>query len=414
MGRFLENKERIQKTARGLRQNGMRPPNPADPCHALAFAYISVVMRIITRYILRYLGVGAVTVSMGLACVVWLSQSLRFIELIAKNNLPLSVFINLIVLLLPNVMVIVLPIAVFVATLFTYTRLGSDREMIVLKAAGASYLQLGTPAFILGMVATLVCFALTLYGVPKSVERFRERQGSLRNDVSAILLQEGMFTEVARGLTVYVRSRSPEGELLGLLIHDERKASHTITLMAERGALVFGENGPRVLMVNGNQQEVKRGKDQLSILYFDSYSLDIGRLHEANPVRFRDARERGLRELLTISEDAGLSAMDVRRFRIEAHQRLSLPLFNLGFVALALVFLLPAPFNRRGQTRQMIAAVGSMVMIEAAALGIANLATRHLGVVAFLYVLAVLPLGWAFCVLGVAPRLCRGRGEGRR
>ena len=364
-------------------------------------------MKLITRYILRYLGVGAVTVSVGLACVVWMSQSLRFVEMIAKNSLPLSVFINLIVLLLPNVMVIVFPIAFFIATLFTYTRLGSDREMIVLKAAGVSHLQLSAPAVILGMGATLVCFFLTLYGVPKSTELFRERQGSLRNDVSGILLQEGMFTKVVHGLTVYVRSRSPEGELLGLLIHDARKASHTITLMAERGALILDEKGPRVLMINGNQQEVRHGDDRLSILYFDSYSLDIGRLREAAPARFRDARERGLWELLTVSEDAGLSAMDVRRFRIEAHQRLSLPLFNLGFVALALVFLVPAPFNWRGQTRQVIAAIGSMVMIEAATLGIITLATRHLGVVVFLYVLALLPLGWAFCVL--APRACGGR-----
>ncbi|KAF0139868.1 MAG: lipopolysaccharide export system permease protein [Rhodospirillaceae bacterium] len=372
--------------------------------------YTPVAMRLITRYILRHLGIGTVLVAVGLACILWLSQSVRFLEMIVRKSLSILDFAYLTLLLLPNFMVIILPIALFAVTLITYNRLIADRELIVLRASGASDLQLGATAFILAVGMTGVCFTLTLYGVPKSVELFREMQWAIRHNVSAVFLREGTFTEVIKGLTVYVRSRSPEGELLDVLVHDKRIASRTMTMIAERGALVFNENGPRVLMINGNQQETWPGDGRFSILYFDSYSLDIGRLNEKEHIRFRDARERSLRELFTASEETGLSREDVYRFHIEAHQRLVQPLFNVSFVAVALAVLLTAPFNRRGQTTRMIAAVGIITAIETAALGVANLAPRYPGVIPLLYVIALLPPGIALYLLRSAP-YALSRGE---
>ncbi|VBB69227.1 Membrane protein, putative [invertebrate metagenome] len=357
--------------------------------------YTPVTMGIITRYILRHLVAGTAFISSGLLCILWLSQALRFIELIIKKGLSIPTFASLTLLLLPNLMVIILPIALFTATLASYNRLIADQELVALKAAGVSLLQLGSPALLLATAMTGVCFLLTLYSVPKTVERFHEMQWTIRNDLSAVLLREGIFTEITKGLTVYVRSRSRAGELLGILIHNNRDVRAVITTIAERGALEFTENGPRLLMLNGSQQEIKKEESQLSILYFDRYSLDLSDLKKAASVRFRDARERSLQELLTMSEDTGLSAADMRRFRIEAHQRLSMPLFNLSFVAIALTLLLPAHFNRRGQTTKVLTAIGIMIAVEAAALGITNLATRHMGVAPLLYVVALSPLGVA-------------------
>ena len=95
-------------------------------------------MKYVSRYIFYQLAVGMVVVSCGLATVIWLTQSLRFVESIVNRGLSVSVFLNLTVLLLPNFLTIVLPIAMFTVVLFTYAKLNSDREIMVLKAAGFS------------------------------------------------------------------------------------------------------------------------------------------------------------------------------------------------------------------------------------------------------------------------------------
>lgn len=372
-------------------------------------------MQIVTRYILRQTLIGTVLVSIALACILWLSQSLRFIELLVKKGLSVLHFISLTMLLLPNFLVMILPISLFAVVLFTYNRLITDRELMVLKAAGVSDFALARPVLILAVAGMAVSFGLTLFVVPRSVEGFREMQWAIRNDVSGVLLQEGVFTEVTRGITVYVRSRTPEGELLGILIHDKRSARGAVTLMAERGALMFDERTPRVLMVNGNRQEVAEG-GRLSLLYFDSYSVDIGTMGTEPNDRFRDARERPLRELLTMTEADGLQSVDVRRFRVEAHQRLTSPFYVLSFAVLAAAALLTAPFNRRGQAVRVGGAVAAVIGIEAAALGASNLAIHHLAAAPLIYVLAVGPLaaivvlfGWPLNSVVAAKPAWRGR-----
>ena len=73
-----------------------------------------------TKYILRQLIVGMILVTSGLTCIIWLSQSLRFIEMIVNRGLSGGMFVYLTVLLLPNFLVIVLPIALFTVIVLTY------------------------------------------------------------------------------------------------------------------------------------------------------------------------------------------------------------------------------------------------------------------------------------------------------
>lgn len=363
----------------------------------------------VTRYILRQLAVGMVFVSAALACVLWLTQSLRLIEMIVSQGISVGTFLVLTVMLMPSFLVVILPIALFAVTLFTYNKLNTDRELVVMRAAGLSNWALARPAMVLGVAATVLGYVLTLWAIPQAVRSFREMQWSIRNDISNVLLQEGQFNKFGDGLVIYVRERTPGGELLDILVHDTRNPAKPVTLMAERGALVFTETGPRVLLANGNRQQLPRGTGQLSLLYFDSYTVDLTTAGKGETSRFRDAREKSVAELLEASP-AELGAVDYRRAVIELHQRLTSPLNNLGFAMIALAVLLSSGFNRRGQTTSILTAIVLMVAGEALGLGVANLATSHLGFVPLLYLTALAPLIVGTWVLRFPPRPSRRPG----
>ena len=90
------------------------------------------------RYIFRQLALALLAVTVGLAVLVWLTQSLRFIELVLDRGLSFLVFIELTGLLLPGFLAVILPIATFLVALFVYVRLSADRELVVMRAAGLS------------------------------------------------------------------------------------------------------------------------------------------------------------------------------------------------------------------------------------------------------------------------------------
>ncbi|MCK5295377.1 MAG: LptF/LptG family permease, partial [Alphaproteobacteria bacterium] len=59
----------------------------------------------ITRYILKQLVLGVVIVTASLSMLIWLTQSLRFVELILNKGLSVTSFISLTMLLLPSFLV---------------------------------------------------------------------------------------------------------------------------------------------------------------------------------------------------------------------------------------------------------------------------------------------------------------------
>src|SRR4051812_49193568 len=106
-------------------------------------------MRQISLYLLRQLAVTMGIVTLVMAGVIWLFVSVRAVETIVNRGLSVSVFVELTALQMPNFITQIIPIALFIAVLFVYNRLTTDREILVLRAAGLSPLALARPMLIL-------------------------------------------------------------------------------------------------------------------------------------------------------------------------------------------------------------------------------------------------------------------------
>lgn len=342
-------------------------------------------MTAISRYILRQLFESTVFVTIVLACTIWLTQSLRFVELIINRGLSLGAFLYLTSLLLPSFLVIILPVALACAILYVYNKLTMDSELVVLRAAGLSQLRLAAPALMLGGIVTIICYSLALYFLPASFRQFKDLESTIRNDYSAIFLREGMFNTVSEGFTVYIRARDGSGELLGILVHDSRVPSRPVTMMAERGAILATEDGPRVLLVEGNRQEVERQSGRLSLLYFDRYTVDLSQFTRAAENRWREPPERFLNELFYPNLSDPNDAQYQHSLKAEGHQRLAAPVYPIVYALIAAAAMLSGQFDRRGQARRIFVAVGVITLAQAAQLGLSNLAVKMPSTVPLMY-----------------------------
>jgi lipopolysaccharide export system permease protein len=360
----------------------------------------------ITRYILRQLALSTTLVVITLTAAIWLTQSLRFVDWIVNRGLPLSTFVYIAVLVLPSFLVVILPIALFAAVLFTYNKMQADSEIIVLGAVGVGPLQLMAPALMVATVVVLLGYALNLYLLPLSYRGFKDLQYQIRNNYSSVLLQEGVFTTIDPGLTMFVREQGRRGELFGLMVHDGRVDGKPVTMVAERGAIVNTVEGPRIVMVNGNRQELDESNGKLSFLFFERYTVELARSSKAAAVaRFRESTERFIDELLDPQDvdDPRLRAA----LQADGHQRLASPLYALTFVIVALAALLSGEFSRRGQTWRVIAAVGFVVTIEALGIGLANLSSKMPVLTVLIYLNTIRRVAVALFFLrgrGAAPR----------
>jgi lipopolysaccharide export system permease protein len=367
----------------------------------------------IDRYILRQLALGLLAVTAGLAALVWLTQSLRFIELVLDRGLSLAVFVELTSLMLPGFIAVILPITTFIVVLFTYVRMNTDREIVVMRAAGLSQLRLARPGLAVALLAVAIGYGLNLWLVPLSHGAFRMWQFEIRNQMAAILLQEGVFSSVGNDLTVYARARDRDGHLRGILVHDERDAGQPVTIIAAEGRIITTAQGPRVVLRDGVRQQLERAAPgqprRLTVLSFSENSLDLARATRQEEVRARDSRERGIAELLNPDPAEALRPREIARYYAEAHQRLSAPLTALSYALVGLAVALSGQFRRHGGGLRLAAGVGITVGLLAIGLTIGNLATRDNSFVWLIWAHAVAPAAIAFWWLMGAPGLPRRR-----
>ena len=338
-------------------------------------------MRRYERYLIMHLALPTVLVAAALTGIIWLTQMMRFIDFMLNRGLSLGDFLYLTGLMLPSLLLILIPISLAIAAIYTYHRLTADSELVVLNAVGISKLQLARPVLIVGAIATVICYALSLYLMPLANKKFRDIRTFFRDKYASVLLEEEVFNTPINGITVFVRERDSDNHLLGILLHDNRNVFTPITMMAERGRMEQTETGPRFYLENGVRQQFKDGR--ASWLRFDNYALDIA-FFAQNVARRRDPDERTIDELL---KGDPANEKENRALRAEAHQRLTWPLFALTLPMLALAFLFAGEFNRRGQWKRIAKAAGAIIVVVLVYFALRSLSIKHAWLTPALYLL---------------------------
>ncbi len=345
-------------------------------------------MTSIGYYIFRQLALATLFVGAALTLLISLFASLRLIDFIVNRGLPLSVFFEMSALNLPKFLAVVLPISIFAAVLVVYNKLTNDSELIVMRAAGVSQFALARPGIFLGILGVLIGYALQLYLVPATTHAFKLQQFNYRNSFGSVLLQEQRFNTPIPGLTIYVRERAGAGELKGIFAHDSRNPERPVTYTAERGTATQGDQGTRVVLFNGSQQEVDSESGRLTLFNFDQYSRDMSILNEDAPTRWREPEERFIGSLLRPGDGLHDRAYFVQLIS-EGHRRLTTPLLILAYAALALAVLLSGDLNRRGQTGRLLMAIALIFALQIAALGLFNVSRRSLAIIPATYALPI-------------------------
>lgn len=339
-------------------------------------------------YIFRQVLFALLVTTGGLTALIWLTQSLRFVELVVNRGLSFLVFLHLTSLLIPSFIAVILPITTYIVIQFTYQRMAGDRELTVMRAAGLSPFALAKPALAVTLLVTLAGFGLSIWGVPASMRSFKQYQWEIRNRLAAFLLQDGVFTPISEKLTVYIRSRDRDGTLRGILVDDGRDPTAHSTILAERGRLIDSPTGPRVLLLDGSRQEIDHQTGRLDTLTFKQNEVDLADATKDDSSRTLDMSEVPISALFNphpaMERDRG-------KWIAEAHKRLTAPLTTISYAMVGLLSALGGQFRRHGNLMRPMVAIGAIVVLLALGLAFGTVAARDNRLIFLLWLHAILP-----------------------
>ncbi len=323
-------------------------------------------MNTISAYVFRQ-ALGPLLAILGaLAAIAILTQGLNQLDIIVTNRRAGFAFAWVTILALPQLISLILPMAVFIAVVYALNRMHSESEIAVLYGAGVSRQRLARPILQLATLAAIVHLIINVIVQPWAFEERRKVFYDLRTDIASSLIEEGSFTYPAEGLTLYARSRGGGGELRDLLINDGR-TEPGITYTARAGAIVTIDGAPAIVMRDGQvQRETEQGS--VDVLDFDRYVLKFEGVFEEPDLFFLKASDRTLFDLVFPDKTSHYDQRNVNEFLAEAHGRLAAPLLNIALAMVALVGVLMGEFSRRGYGRRIMWASIIALVIRLAAL----------------------------------------------
>jgi lipopolysaccharide export system permease protein len=318
----------------------------------------------IGRYIFRTTFGAFVVICVSVTTLMWITQALRDIDLMTNQGQSVFVFVGITGLIIPLLVSIIAPIALMIAVAHVLNKLSNDSELIVMNAAGMPPWLLFRSFLSVGIVVSLLVAAISIYVSPWGLRELRRWLTEVRADLVGNVIQPGRFTTLERGLTLHIRERLPNGQLLGILIDDQRNPKERATILAEKGDIVKNKRGVFLVLESGSAQRQESGQRDPTIVLFDSYGFDLSWLANG-PQNIRySVRERYLWELFDPSRAEIDFADQPNQIRAELHDRITAPLYPLAFVFLTYAYLGAPRTTRQGRTVSLLGAVGAVATLR--------------------------------------------------
>ena len=320
-------------------------------------------MRLIDRYLLRQLLGPVALATLALTAVALLSQSLAGLDLIVNQRQSALVFLKVTLLYMPQLINLVLPIAVFVAALVALNRLHTEQEIVVCFSGGMSRWQVISPAMRLACSIAFVALIINLFVQPASFRALREELFEVRTDLAATLVREGEFSEPTPGLTVYAQSVDGSGNLVNLFIHQTKSDGSDTTYSAEKGRIARARGRPVLILQNGSNQELS-SRGVLNYLTFRSYTFDLTSLSKTDELIHFKPSDRWMHELFFPDLQQDWERRNRLELLAQGHSRIATPLYNIAFMAMALSAILGGGFSRFGYGRQIAITAAAAALVR--------------------------------------------------
>lgn len=326
-------------------------------------------MRLIERYLFRQLLGPTLFATAALAALALLARSLSEFDVLVEQRQSAVIFLKIIALALPQLLNIIMPIALFVAALVALNRLHTEQEIVVCFSGGMSRWRVISPAMRLAVFAALFSLVLSLWVQPWSARLIRETAFAVKTDVAATLVQPGQFTEPGPGLTVYAQSIDRDNLIHNLFIHQDRPNGGASTYSSREAVIATRNGAPVLILLKGSNQQFS-STGVLQYTSFDEYTFDLSSLFQSDELLHYKIADRYLHELFFPDLTQEWEQKNRTGLLAEAHSRFAGPLYNIALMAMALAAVIGGSFSRMGYGKRMAAVAGAAVVVRILGFGV--------------------------------------------
>lgn len=246
---------------------------------------------IIQRYIFRELLHRLAWILGLLVLVLTSNRFVHFLADAAEGNLPGDMVFMMLAFKIIATLPKIFPVAILIAMLLAFSRLASDRELIVLYAAGVSRLFPLKLVLQFAVVFSVFVAVTTFYLAPWAEQNIEDLKDLAKQRSDIVGIKPGQFKEFSKGnRVVYVQNPSVDKLAMEDVFLHVRQEGKRGLLRAESARFRNDEQSGNkyIEFNNGRRYVVEPGKTDYRITEFENYSV-LTETDNSDVVRVRTA-----------------------------------------------------------------------------------------------------------------------------
>jgi lipopolysaccharide export system permease protein len=270
-------------------------------------------VKILDKYLLKTFLITFTSVFVILFFIFILQTVWLFIAELAGKDLDLILILKFLLYSMPNVVPLVLPLSILLASIMTFGDLSENYEFAAMKSSGVSLQRAMKSLIVFISILSIAAFTFANNVIPYASFKFISFRQNIAQVKPALAIAEGQFSDIG-SFNIKVEKKSGEkgNDLQGVTIHKKRTMGSGLTnvIKAESGKLLSSENSNmlQLILYDGFQYEdvipskyEERKKMPFTKSAFKMYkmNLDLSQLNKINP---EEALAAGTNTMLNIGE----------------------------------------------------------------------------------------------------------------
>ncbi len=273
-----------------------------------ALLYIDYM--ILFRYILRNHAAPFLFSIISLFCIFLLQFLMKFADRLVGKGLETWVIIKLIVYSLAWMVVLVVPMAILVATLMAFGSMSQNNEITIIKSSGTNLYKMMIPPLFMSIIIGYLLLLFNNDVLPDANHKLKFLMQDISNKKPTLSLEPGVFSQEVSNYAILVRHINEKTNTLrDITIYDYNNPSRINVVTAEKGKIFFSKDQSKLIMdlTDGEIHESQVGQTGLyRKLVFKKHRITM----DADQFSFRQTTPGGPRGDRELSADDMLTIID--------------------------------------------------------------------------------------------------------
>ena len=314
---------------------------------------------IVFRYIFKNILVFFTGVLFVLVFVVFMGQFTKIFTYAMNYGADMLWVMHTMLYLLPDILVLSIPIAVQISILMVLTNMSQTGEVMALRAAGFSFFEIAKPLFVFALILSLILVYFTAWLSPQGRHKVERAKEDIASKISRINIKPKTFLDIG-DWDLFAEQVDKNGKSLGQVHLSKKNDESALSTKINAASGKITTNAQAItLLLNEGQMQRLDGKDARKIItaQFDTYKISIPLVQQTTEVRRLKSSELTTPQIIEALKDKNLEEKNRADYQPEIMFRLALALSPLIF------FLLSCPFSfvitkKAGRAGAMVASLG--------------------------------------------------------